>query len=236
MIIHSLYRDYEASFTSNYVDELKGLAHSYVVIDRHVYDLYSEKLAPLFRENRVFLLDVMEENKTIEKALEIVDELVKLPTKRNTVLIAIGGGITQDVCCFVASVLYRGIEWYFVPISEVDFCAVVGNLLDNAIEGACRIADTHSQRWIHLGFFRIWDTFTIRCENSMAPKTVKRHKEGFFTAKESETGCHGFGIRNIELIAKAADGFCSFETVENTFIANITLPYPIREEPGTCSK
>ncbi len=123
-----------------------------------------------------------------------------------------------------------------LPISEVDFCAVVGNLLDNAIEGACRIADTHSQRWIHLGFFRIWDTFTIRCENSMAPKTVKRHKEGFFTAKESETGCHGFGIRNIELIAKAADGFCSFETVENTFIANITLPYPIREEPGTCSK
>lgn len=125
MIIHSLYRDYEASFTSNYVDELKGLAHSYVVIDRHVYDLYSEKLAPLFRENRVFLLDVMEENKTIEKALEIVDELVKLPTKRNTVLIAIGGGITQDVCCFVASVLYRGIEWYFVPttlLAQTDSC------------------------------------------------------------------------------------------------------------------
>ena len=51
--------------------------------------------------------------------------MVQLETKKNTVLIAIGGGITQDVSCFVASVLYRGIDWFFVPttlLAQTDSC------------------------------------------------------------------------------------------------------------------
>lgn len=57
--------------------------------------------------------------------MEIISNLVELDTKKNTLLIAIGGGITQDVSCFVASVLYRGIDWYFVPttlLAQTDSC------------------------------------------------------------------------------------------------------------------
>lgn len=125
MMIHSMYRDYEAAFMRSYVEELAALEHTYTVIDRNVLQLYENKLAPLLREERFFVMDAVEENKSIKKTLEIVDRLVKLPTKRNTRLIAIGGGITQDVCCFVASVLYRGIDWYFVPttlLAQTDSC------------------------------------------------------------------------------------------------------------------
>lgn len=40
-------------------------------------------------------------------------------------LVAIGGGITQDVTAFIASVLYRGVGWIFVPtnlLSQCDSC------------------------------------------------------------------------------------------------------------------
>jgi 3-dehydroquinate synthase len=40
-------------------------------------------------------------------------------------LVAIGGGITQDVSCFIASTLFRGVEWRFVPttlLAQADSC------------------------------------------------------------------------------------------------------------------
>ncbi|MEF9879614.1 MAG: GHKL domain-containing protein [Clostridia bacterium] len=116
-----------------------------------------------------------------------------------------------------------------LPISEVDFCAIVGNLLDNAIEGVNRISNATSPREIHLSFNRIWDTFIIRCENNMASETIKHDGKKFITSKQTDRAIHGFGIRNIEAIAKKADGFCDFETQKSLFIASVTMPYPLRE-------
>ena len=133
------------------------------------------------------------------------------------------------------------IEFFFeqyplsdLPINEVDFCTIVGNLLDNAIEGIRRISDPSQPRQIHLKFCRMWDTFIIRCENSMAKETIRRYSTKFITSKQHDAAVHGFGIRNIEMIAKNADGFCTFETPGDTFVATITLPYPLRERDAQC--
>ena len=117
-----------------------------------------------------------------------------------------------------------------LPIDEVDFCAIVGNLLDNAIEGASRIEDDRTRKWVHLTFQRVWDTFSMRCENTMAPATINRQGKRFFTSKGKGSAPHGFGILNIESIAQKAEGFCRFETKDCIFIATVTLPYPTREE------
>lgn len=111
-----------------------------------------------------------------------------------------------------------------LPICEVDFCAIVGNLLDNAMEGALRIKDAQTPKWIHLSFQRVWNTFSIRCENTMAPSTINRRGKRFLTSKVKSSAPHGFGIPNIESIAQKAEGFCSFETKDCIFIATVTLP------------
>lgn len=121
-----------------------------------------------------------------------------------------------------------------LPIDEVDFCTIVGNLLDNAIEGVNRIQNKHTKRVIRLSFHRIWDTFIIRCENNMEPGTLRRQAAVFLSSKTKDAAIHGFGIRNIELIAQNADGFCTFETQGHTFIATVTLPYPLPKEDETC--
>lgn len=51
--------------------------------------------------------------------------LAKFDAKRNITLISIGGGITQDLTGFVASTLYRGIKWIFIPttfLAQADSC------------------------------------------------------------------------------------------------------------------
>lgn len=117
-----------------------------------------------------------------------------------------------------------------LPISEVDFCTILGNLLDNAIEGNDRIVNKSIEKWINLSFSRVWDMFTIRCENPVNPTSIKRHQSKFVTSKRKSPEIHGFGIPNIISIAENADGFCSFDIENNQFVATVTLPYPIKKE------
>lgn len=112
-----------------------------------------------------------------------------------------------------------------LPIPEVDFCAIVGNLLDNAIEGAERIVNANESRWVHLTFSRIWDMFYIICENSMQPETIRRFGGKFISSKKENESGHGYGIQNIIEIVDDSQGIYSFDTKENVFTATITLPY-----------
>lgn len=112
-----------------------------------------------------------------------------------------------------------------LPISEIDFCTIVGNLLDNAIEGNERIARAGGPKYVHLYFSRVYDMFLIRCENPVNPLTIRKVNNRFLTSKD-DAPIHGFGIPNIASIAGNAEGFCSFDIEENEFVASVTLPYP----------
>jgi len=122
MIIKSRIHDYEVDITHSF-DFLENLnlPNAYYVFDKNVYTLYQNRLG-IFPKDRVFLLDALEENKTIDTALEICEKMTTLPTKRNTVLVSFGGGIVQDVTGFVANILYRGIDWIFVPTTLLAAC------------------------------------------------------------------------------------------------------------------
>lgn len=116
-----------------------------------------------------------------------------------------------------------------LPISEIDFCTIVGNLLDNAIEGNNRITRVSEQKYIHLYFSRVYDMFIIRCENPVNLLTIHKVNNKFQTSKD-DTPIHGFGIPNMISIAENAEGSCTFNIEENEFVATVMLPYPLKKE------
>ncbi len=128
MIIKSRLKDYEVSFSHgfSFISELASLENRYVVVDSNVLELYGERLKPILGDSsRVLVFRSSERNKSAKKALELAEKVMELPSKRNTMLISIGGGIVQDVTGFAASVLYRGIKWVFVPttlLAQTDSC------------------------------------------------------------------------------------------------------------------
>lgn len=96
---------------------------TYVIIDENIITRYPFK--EYLQPGRFYILKATEENKTMGKAEEIIDEIIKMDSKKNTLLIAIGGGIVQDLTCFIASILYRGINWVLVPttlLAQTDSC------------------------------------------------------------------------------------------------------------------
>ena len=123
MIIHSRIKDYALTIVPDFsaLSSLFGNPLAFYVVDRKVYDLYSELFSPI-EQNRLFFLDALESEKTIDIALEICERMTSLKAKRNARLISFGGGITQDVTGFAANILYRGVHWTFVPTTLLAAC------------------------------------------------------------------------------------------------------------------
>ena len=94
-----------------------------LVIDKVVWDLYKNELS--IDEEKVIFIEAQEDKKRPNEALEICELLMLKGVKRKDTIVAIGGGITQDLVTFATSVLYRGIDWIWLPttlLAQADSC------------------------------------------------------------------------------------------------------------------
>jgi len=129
MKINSNIRDYEAHFvaTTDFLREFERFPQRCYVIDSNVWRIHAEGcLRDISEEgDNVIVLPVNEERKNLTTVQELYDRLTERTAKRNLTMISIGGGILQDITGFVASTLYRGINWVFVPttlLAQADSC------------------------------------------------------------------------------------------------------------------
>lgn len=105
----------------NFIEKLFEIENAKFVVDMNIYKIYNDLFSKIPTE-KICIIEATEENKTIETALEICEQLTDIPAKRNTTLISVGGGIIQDITGFVANIMYRGIKWIFVPTTLLSAC------------------------------------------------------------------------------------------------------------------
>lgn len=99
---------------------------------------------------------------------------------------------------------------------------LLGNLLDNAIEGVMRLPASAPSRNIRLAFSKVWDMLFITCENDADISKIRRQGETFLSTKDQPV-LHGFGTENMKQIVRKAGGTIEFETVHNQFTVQIML-------------
>lgn len=127
LTIKSNIKNYTAFFEKNddFIKNLANLDNSVFVVDENVWTLHKEGcLSPLPTE-RVIVQTVCEDIKNINTVCELYEKIMAYAPRKNLNLVSIGGGIIQDLTGFVASSLYRGINWIFVPttlLAQVDSC------------------------------------------------------------------------------------------------------------------
>ena len=118
----------QSSIKSYKVDIREGLltkplfetSNNLIIIDKHVLDLY-----PLLQAKNLIAIPALESSKTLETASYVIEQLRLKGAHRESHLIAIGGGIIQDVVTLVASLYMRGISWSYYPttlLGMVDSC------------------------------------------------------------------------------------------------------------------
>lgn len=118
---------YTAIFENNVFPTLSAMADGgcHFIVDKKVAGLYHDQLENVLASNSALLIEAIESNKSLEKMPAYVEHLVGKSLRRDQTLVAIGGGIIQDITCFLASTMLRGVPWHFYPttlLAQADSC------------------------------------------------------------------------------------------------------------------
>lgn len=118
---------YQVHFNDDAIDELDRNVPSecHFIIDSQVAEIYSDQLANVLNHPSVLLIEATEHNKNLDKFPGYVEHLVSRGIRRGHTLIAMGGGIIQDITCFLAATMLRGVPWRFFPttlLAQADSC------------------------------------------------------------------------------------------------------------------
>lgn len=97
------------------------LKKALIISDTNVGPLYSNEIIKALSENdigiRTILIDPGESSKTIEKAMDIYTTALNSRMDRDSLFIALGGGVVGDLAGFTASTYMRGVPYLQIPTS-----------------------------------------------------------------------------------------------------------------------
>lgn len=146
-----------------------------VITDEHVEPLYAPKLMKELKENDyspcIFTVPAGERSKSIEQYEKIITFAIEQKLDRDSLILALGGGVIGDLAGFVASTFMRGIPYIQLPTTVQAHDSSVGgkvainhplgkNLIGSFYQPVAVIYDTDTlsslpQREIRSGFAEV---------------------------------------------------------------------------------
>lgn len=119
-------QSYKGSYKVLFTDDFHiDTGNSLFLVDGQIATLYQKELKSVLELPSTLLIEANEKNKSLEKFPSYVEHLVTHKLQRHQKLVAIGGGIIQDITAFLAATILRGIEWVYIPttlLSQADSC------------------------------------------------------------------------------------------------------------------
>jgi 3-dehydroquinate synthase len=121
--------EYKLEFVDNAIERVLACNNSenlFFLVDEKIWSLYPDVGNRLEKAGAEYLLiHASEAAKSYGEIEILLNKVLEHSFKRGQKLVAVGGGITQDIVGFVASIVYRGVPWIFVPtslLSQADSC------------------------------------------------------------------------------------------------------------------
>ena len=166
--IQSYKGEYEAHFGEQAVTHIlqSPPENAHFIVDRRVAKIYANQLEAILSSSSVLQIEATEQAKSLDLFSGYVEKLVSQGVRRNHMLFAIGGGIIQDITCFLAATLLRGIEWRFCPttlLAQADSC--IGSKSSINVGGVKNILGTFTppkQIYISANFLKTLDEADLR--------------------------------------------------------------------------
>lgn len=116
-----------------------------------------------------------------------------------------------------------------LPFGEDDLCAVLTNLLDNAIEECARLRRTgRTDVSLRLEIYPQKSYLFVLCRNTTGRTELVRSGRGLRTTKGDEQ-LHGHGTRIVTKIAEKYNGCAEFALSDGLFVAKLLLDMTVEE-------
>jgi len=104
------------------VEAIKNIPNGIFIIDSNIANIYPQFNLLL---KHALLINAVETEKTLSGITHVLDFMRENNCTKDSIIIAIGGGIIQDIVTFASHIYYRGIKWVYIPttlLSMSDSC------------------------------------------------------------------------------------------------------------------
>lgn len=118
-----------------------------------------------------------------------------------------------------------------LSLSDADLCALLTNLLENAVEANEKIPEGRD-RWLRVAIHIRGQYLYIGVENARCTPVRQDKEHGLFLRDKSGTG-HGLGLRSARSIAQKYHSELRLKVTPGTFSASTALLLP--EEPAAAA-
>lgn len=108
------------------------------------------------------------------------------------------------------------------PVSDVELCTILGNLLENAVEACLHISDGNIRK-ITLKTACKPSLWYMTIENTFDGEIIPENKRNFRTRKNN-SNYHGIGISSVRTVVEKYKGSFDIQTDNSIFRAGITIP------------
>lgn len=107
-----------------------------------------------------------------------------------------------------------------IEIQEENLCIILGNLLDNAVEGTEKVTEFRRRICMEIMYKR--GSLLILIENTCREEELRFWGNSFLTTKKG--GNHGIGLSSVEQAAEELHGSLEVHAEKGIFCASVILP------------
>ena len=202
-----------SELTMSHYESLRA-QNEQVMMLLHDMNKHFTMLRQMTDEERVrqYLDELLRQNESIRPVIRSGNEMLD---------VIINGKLTQAINAGVRIELVRTHAPGKLPLTDVELCSLVMNLMDNAVAG---VLDSHAQEpYIKLDMHMKNGFFVFFLENS-----ARKHQE-----KKKPVPEHGLGLKIVGQIVERCDGLLETEQDEKSY--RVTLALPLANAPDAAA-
>ncbi len=166
-------------------------------------------------------LDLGEYEKLNEYICQLNEEITQVDTLIRTGNVMLDAVLNSKISLAKSKNIAVNVKTVLPPqlsIKENDLCVILGNLLDNAIEG-CE-THTEGERFVRIYIGAVREQLYLSVSNSYSAK-IWKEKGRYHSTKSSK---RGLGILSIDNIVKKYHGYVNRQHDELIFATEVMLP------------
>ena len=219
------FRESELDAKNRLLEKMLSIERQKQTLSKETIDIINRKCHDLRHQIRMLERQSPEDRaRSLEKitdALRIYDSLLK--TGNATVdLVFMEKKLFCEKNNITFTYLVDGEKFSF--LDEADIYAMLGNMLDNAIESVSRETDPEN-RIITFTTSSRGDMLYL-CMENYCTATVS-FQDGFPETSKNDKAFHGFGVQSIAHIAEKYGGSVRFSQENQYFIVEVLMPMPL---------
>lgn len=199
---------------------------------------YNRQISETIAENRRLIHDIKHHLRTIDRMaaehgqmdicifLSQIEEQVSAASSHSHVAFCKNPAVNALIEYYFGMAQAQGTEFQVwldlpdkLPLTDVELCTVLGNLLDNAVE-ACSLQKQGTRRILIVGEPK-GSMYFLKVENTYDGQVLQ--EAGHFTSRKGTSPYHGIGLSSVRRIIETHGGNLDIVPREESFLVGIAI-------------